>query len=131
MTYRSGAPVGVDVDDRDGRAHRRHLRHDVRQLRIERRRLVDEVEAGRLGDLGQTESITRLADRRRPRQRPACRRRSGGSDAGVASIDRKRTTRRGLAFRMGRCERADFIRGPAGLLYFLILRASRTPSGET
>src|SRR5690606_2291740 len=50
-------PVVVDVDDRHGGAHRRHLRHDVRELRIQRRPLVDEVDAGVARHLREAEAV--------------------------------------------------------------------------
>src|SRR5262245_42893779 len=51
--------VPIEVDDRHRRAHRRHLRHDVRQLRIERRSVVDDVEPGGLRGFGQSKTVLR------------------------------------------------------------------------
>ena len=52
-----GVPVGIGVDDGDGGTHRSHLRHDVRQLGIERRRFMNEGDAGRSRHFGELESV--------------------------------------------------------------------------
>ena len=49
--------VGIDVHDRHRRAHRGHLRHDVVQLRIQRRAFVLEIDAGAFGHLGELEAV--------------------------------------------------------------------------
>ena len=54
-----GQAVAVDVDDRDRGAHRGDLRHDVRQLGVERRRLVHELEPRGLRRFGQAEAVLR------------------------------------------------------------------------
>ena len=54
-----GQAVPVDIDDRDRCAHRGHLRHDVRQLGVKRRRVVHELEPRRLRRFRQAETVLR------------------------------------------------------------------------
>ena len=88
--------VGIDVHDGHGGAHGGHLRHDVIQLRVERRAFVLEVDAGALGDLGELEAVAR--------ERIAVGAKTTGARApkwrirnGVASRATKTTARSGLA----------------------------------
>ena len=68
--------VAVEVGDGHRRAHRRDLRHDVLELRVERRRLVNEVDATPLGGLLQAEPV--------PRERIS----SGRPDRGRRRVER-------------------------------------------
>jgi hypothetical protein len=84
-----GQTVAIEIDHRHGGTHRRHLRHDVRQLGVERRRGVHVVDAGRLRRLGQLKAVLR--------ERADAARRCGGAGArwkrrirnGVASSSAK------------------------------------------
>ena len=51
--------IVIEIDDRHGRTHRRDLRHDVLQPRVERGRLVHEIDAGGARYLLQIKTVTR------------------------------------------------------------------------
>ncbi len=51
--------VAIEVGDGDRRAHRRDLRHDVLEPRVERRRLVHEIDPHALGRFLEPEAVAR------------------------------------------------------------------------
>jgi hypothetical protein len=50
--------IAIEISDRHRRAHRRDLRHDVREARVEGRALMHEVDADALGGLLQPKPVT-------------------------------------------------------------------------
>ena len=90
--------VAVEVHHRDRGAHGADLRHDVVELRVEARGLVDEVDSGRVGRLDQPEAVplasvtvggggrrgpgAKPADERRGREQ--CNKEDGQEGAGVS-----------------------------------------------
>ena len=51
--------VAIEIGDGDRRAHRRHLRHDVRQPRVEHRRDVREIDAASPRNLLKRKAVAR------------------------------------------------------------------------
>ena len=64
--------VAIEIGHRDGRAHRGHLRHDVLELTVESRCLVDGVDANPLADFVEAESVTCQRSRRSRAARCRC-----------------------------------------------------------